>query len=449
MNRKTFAFILALALAVPAATLAQADFTTYVALGDSLTAGFWSGGLVRTLQATSYPSIIHRMATGGAAVFEQPLVSEPGIPPALRLVSLVPLSISPQAGLGVPVNLTLARPYNNMAVPGADVHDLVATTGDSGGLHDLILRRTGFTQLQQGLSLRPTFVTLWIGNNDALAAATSGRVIDGVTLTTVASFEADLRAAAGAIAASGARFAIGNIPNVTSIPFVTTVPRVVVNPATQQPVLVNGQPVPLIGPNGPLGAGDFVLLPATAELATGRGIPAFIPGGTGQPLSDGAVLSASEVAAIAARVNQFNQVIAAVANERGAALVDANALLQQASTRGVPVGGVTFTSAFLTGGIFSYDGVHPTAFGYAYIAKLFIDAINARFGEDIPSPNLGAFILGAQAQANLAGAALSGPSRFTSFVFTREATRKLHQALGIPKWVTDGRAKPPRRGGRG
>jgi lysophospholipase L1-like esterase len=452
MNRvKTFAVILLLALAVPAATFAQADFTTYVAFGDSLTAGFWSGGLVRTVQATSYPSIIHRAATGAASGFEQPLVSEPGIPSTLRLASLVPLAIAPQPGLGAPQNLLLPRPYNNMAVPGADVHDLVATVTDGGGLHDLILRGTGFTQLQQGLSLQPTFVTLWIGNNDALAAATSGRVIEDVTLTSVARFEADFRAAVTAIATPtpAPRIAIANIPNVTSIPFVTTLSRFLVNPTTQQPVLINGQPVPLIGPNGPLAAGDFVLLSATAELALGRGIPVAL-GGSGQPLSDGAVLSAAEAATISARVGQYNQIIATVANERGAALVDINSLLVQASTRGVPVGGIVFTSAFLTGGIFSYDGVHPSAFGYAYVAKVFIDAINARFGEDIPPPNLGAFILGSQSQASVAGSALGEPSRFTPFVFTREATRKLHEALGVPKWVSDGLAKPPRRGrGRG
>ena len=34
---------------------------------------------------------------------------------------------------------------------------------------------------------------------------------------------------------------------------------------------------------------------------------------------------------------------------------------------GLPIGGLTFTSNFLTGGLFSYDGVHPTAIGYAYV----------------------------------------------------------------------------------
>ena len=195
---------LAVALFSAASARAQVDFTRYVALGDSLTAGFQSGSLNQTYQATSYPALIARQ--GGATGFQQPLVTEPGIPAILELRSLSPLQIVPKGGLGQPANLTLPRPYNNMAVPGADVVDLTTTTTDNGGLHDLILRRTGFTQLQQGLSLAPTVVTLWIGNNDELGAATSGRVIEDVTITSVATFEANYRAAATAIAAiSGAK----------------------------------------------------------------------------------------------------------------------------------------------------------------------------------------------------------------------------------------------------
>jgi hypothetical protein len=80
----------------------------------------------------------------------------------------------------------------------------------------------------------------------------------------------------------------------------------------------------------------------------------------------------------------MNATITSVANERGAALVDANGTLKRLATTGINVGGVTYNSSFLTGGVFSYDGVHPTAFGYAYIANLFIDAINAKFGGHIP-----------------------------------------------------------------
>jgi lysophospholipase L1-like esterase len=443
---KVFASLLALALLVPAGAFAQvdtgdADFSRYVALGDSLTAGFASAALVETFQRNSYPALIERQATGSNAGFEQPLVSAPGLggtPGAgiLVLRSLVPnLSITPELGQAQPLNLLLPRPYDNLAVPGADVNDLVATT--SGGFHDLILRpRPGqaFTQLQQGLSLQPTFVTLWIGNNDALGAATSGRVIEGVTLTRLADFERDYRAAANAIAATGAEMAIANIPDVTTIPFVTTVGRTVTGP--------NGQQIPLIGPNGqPVAAGEFVLLTAQAEIAQGRGLP--IPGSP--PLSDAVVLSADEVATIRARVDAFNAIIRAVADEKNAAFVDINAVLRRAATTGIQVGGVTFSSAFLTGGIFSYDGVHPTAFGQAYIANLFLDAINEEFDAEIPLVNLRPFMFGGAAATSSVVAGLDGKSGDdeSAIVFSREAGRSLLRALGVPQWVSDGAEKPP------
>ncbi len=399
------AAVIALALVPqPAAAVdtGSASFTRYVALGDSLTAGYCSGGLVRNCQLGSYPALL--AAQVGASDFQQPLVSSPGLsgqsvcqPPSpiapcgvLKLVSLAgpAPTILPVPGQGHPDNLTLPRPYNNMAVPGANVHDVLVTK--SGGFHDLILRGQGFTQLEQGLSLSPTFVTLWIGNNDALGAATNGT---DTLLTPAAQFDAEYRAIAAAIASTGAKMAVANVPDVTSIPFVTTVSRFVPNPQTGQPLVINGQMIPLIGPNGPLQAGDFVLLSAASEIGAGHGIPASI-GGSGIPLSDSVVLSAGEAANIRARVAQYNATISAVANERGAALVDANAALLGLAQHGIGFGGIIYTSAFLSGGTFSYDGVHPSAFGYAYVTNLFIDAINAKFGAHIPPVDLYPFVFG-------------------------------------------------------
>ena len=287
-------------------TLAQVDFSRYVAVGDSLGAGFVSGGLIGDVQEYSYPALLYRQAQGTIDGFEMPLVSSPGIPPVLQAVSARPLVIVPAAGFGAPTNLFLQRPYNNLCVPGADINDIVATRTDNGGLHDLILRGLG-TQLELAVVQQPTFATLWV-NNDALGAATSGVVIEDVTLTSLANFEAKFTAAAGALASTGAQMAVATIPDVTSIPFVTTLPPILVDPVTNQPVLINGQPVPLLGPDGPLVPGrDFVLLTATAELAAGRGLPPQL-GGTG-PLSTFAVLSGDEVAAINTRIAEFNNVI--------------------------------------------------------------------------------------------------------------------------------------------
>ena len=437
---KTLAGVLALALilplaAVPAAAVdtGNANFTRYVAIGDSLTAGFMSGGLGRTAQLNSYPFLIYRQATGLTTGFEQPLVSDPGIPAVLELKSLAPLTIGPKAGSGQPQNLNLQRPYNNLAVPGADVHDVVATVTDNGGLHDLILRKQG-TQLQQALALQPTFVSLWIGNNDVLGAALAGRVIEGVTITPVAQFEADYKAVVNAVTASGAKMAIANIPEVTGIPYVVTIPFVVVNPATNQPVIVNGNVVPLIGPNGLLGPGDRVLLTARAELAQGKGIPVAL-GGSGQPLSDGVVLSAAEIATITARIAAYNAIIRSEATRVGAAFVDMNATFREVATNGLNVGGITFTENFLTGGVFSYDGVHPTAFGYAYVANLFLDEINDQFDGEIPLVNLHPFMFGPSSTTSPSTAAVEADGG----ILTHSAVRNLF-------WALDVKTKKPKKG---
>ncbi len=157
--------------------------------------------------------------------------------------------------------------------------------------------------------------------------------------------------------------------------------------------------IPLIGQDGPLQSGDFVLLSASAEIGAGRGIPAAL-GGSGIPLSDAVVLTAGEAANIRARVVQYNATIASVAQQHGAALVDANAFLNDVRAHGINIGGVTYGSAFLTGGLFSYDAVHPTAFGYAYIANLFIDAINETFGGNIEPVDLYPFVFGTNGIGN-------------------------------------------------
>lgn len=394
---KTSLLAVALAATTAAAAVAQVDFSRYVAIGDSLTAGYMSGGLVETSQVNSYPALIHRQATGGDSGFEQPLVTPPGIPALLQLVSLSPLVIGPAAGQGAPANATLPRPYNNLGIPGATVHDILATT--SGGIYDLILRNPAFhnsTDIQQAISLQPTFVTVWIGNNDALNAATMG-IVNDTTLTPAAVFDAEYNTLLGAIAANTtAKVAVALIPDVTTIPFVTTIPPVVVNPATNEPVIVGGQPVFLIGSKGQLGPGDHVLLSAAGLLAQGIGVPQAL-GGTGTPLPDQVILDATETATITDRIASYNASIRAAAGTIGAAVVDTNALLHQLATSGINVGGIEFTSAFLTGGVFSYDGVHPTAFGYAYVANAFIRAINAKFGSTIGPVSYTSYIFGPSA----------------------------------------------------
>jgi GDSL-like Lipase/Acylhydrolase len=414
----------------------SADFTRFVAVGDSLGSGFVSGGLVAPSQSNSVPALIFNQATGNTLT--HPLVAPPGAPGLLQLLSLSPLTIAPRAGSGQPLT---APPFGNLSVPGFRIGDSLRTvTGNA--IIDLVLRGRG-TQLQQALAARPTFALLWLGNNDVLGAATSGLVIEGVTLTPVASFQADYTLVVNQLRAAGAKLVMATLPNVTSIPFVTTVPPVVVNPSTNQPVLgPNGAPIPLLGPgNVPLGPGDRVLLTATTPLRQGIGIPASL-GGTGVGLGDQFVLSASEIATISARVEAYNAVIRQQAQASGSALVELQPVLSQAASRGINVGGVNFTSAFVTGGVFSLDGVHPYPFGYAFLANEFIKAINRTYGADIPQVDLFPFMFGVEG----APIHLVGLDHVGEFTFTEAAKKQLFEALRIS---TEPAATPPKKKKRG
>ncbi len=85
----------------------------------------------------------------------------------------------------------------------------------------------------------------------------------------------------------------------------------------------------------------------------------------------------------------YNGAIAGLAQTYDLALVDANAEFAKIKADGgILFGGANYSTTFVTGGLFSLDGVHPTQKGYAVVANLFIDAINAHYGSSIPKVDI-------------------------------------------------------------
>ena len=275
---------------------------------NSLTAGVEGNCLVERHQRKSFPKLVADQL--GISDFQQPLLGElpltsPGTGVCLgTVVSGNTITVGPVSNQGFPQNATLARPYDNLGIPGANAADLVDLRvanpggGTAARAATLILRNAptqpfeGRSALDEANLLSPDLVTVWIGNNDVLGAALSAAAIEGVTLTPVATFDAKFTQLMTGLRASGRRIVALNIPDVSSIAFTRTSPPVVVNPATRQPVLVNGQPVSLLGPRTtatcptapcPLPAGTLVTLGASPLLGAGVGVPPSL-GGTGAPL---------------------------------------------------------------------------------------------------------------------------------------------------------------------
>jgi hypothetical protein len=411
----------ATATPTPTSDLAQ----SYVAIGDSFTAGMVSNSLVETHQAYSFPAQIARQAA--TEEFQQPLVSTPGIEVELELKRFYqgPISIAPRAGVrGSAINGTLTRPFNNLGVPGAKMADLLTATGTASSYHGLVLRSFG-TALTQAKLESPSLVTLWIGNSDALPAIIGGRAVDGTTLTPATQFEAAFTQAVKTLLTdTDASLVVANIPDLTKVPFATTFKPYVVDATTGEPKLQDGQRIPLIGPRGTaLASSALVTLAASPLLANGDGIPVSA-GGRGTSLPDEVILDLNEVDIIRERIDAYNLTIRKVCVESAVPVVDMHALFEQFSSTGVVVGGARLDSAFLTGGLFSYDGVHLTDLGYAVVANEWIRTINQNGGA-IPLVNL-APIMGFRG-----GAALTmTPAPVPSFAFSQEAYTALLRIYG-------------------
>ena len=232
----------------------DADFSNYVALGNSLTAGYADGALYRSGQEDSYPNIMaEQFGFVGGGDFTQPLTSDDlgGLllggtqigPNRLVLTSDGPASLAGTPTTDVTTSET--GPFNNMGVPGAKSYHLVtpgygSVAGVSNGTANPWFTRfatsESTTVLADAASLNPTFFSLWIGNNDILGYATSGgsgvdqtgnldpSTYGGNDITDPNVFAAAYSAQVDALVAGGAKGVLLNIPDVTSIPYFTTVP---------------------------------------------------------------------------------------------------------------------------------------------------------------------------------------------------------------------------------
>ncbi|MHA6726578.1 SGNH/GDSL hydrolase family protein [Chryseobacterium sp. A301] len=222
----------------------DADFSKYVALGNSLTAGYRDNALYVDGQNESYPSMLaQQMKLAGGGEFKQPMMTDNlGGIPAIGVANKLVLAVDANGSLGPAVasetaSNTIASiygsgPYQNMGVPGAkSFHLLAPGYGSAAGLQTgtanpyfvRFASSATTTVLGDAMAQNPTFFSLWIGNNDVLGYATSGG--DGSNpITDIALFTQAYNGLVATLTSQGAKGVVANLPNVTAIPFFTTVP---------------------------------------------------------------------------------------------------------------------------------------------------------------------------------------------------------------------------------
>ncbi len=359
-------------------------FVRYVAIGNSITAGFQSGGINDSTQLQAYPVFLAgAFGLSLGSEFNVPLLSAPGCPPPIVNI----FTLERVGGAAAPPCALRKAPVptflNNVAVPGAAVIDVLNNLDPASGANALTtFFLGGRTQLEAAAAVDPTFATVWIGNNDVLGAALSGNV-GLVTPTDVFATRYDAMVDALAALPLQGAVLIG-VGNVTSIPHLSP------GAAYWQASMAPGWPPTFAVSNNCApaafgGVGETTLVP----FGYGFGVLfAAAAGGAAVTLdcvNDAPVLTGAELLTIGGAVASYNQTIAAAAADNGWAYLDPNPVLDSLRQAGqiplfpnVPPSSLSVTAPF--GTFFSRDGFHPSAATHQLVADHVIDAINAEYG---------------------------------------------------------------------
>ena len=233
---------------LPALQAGTLDFSKYVAVGASFTAGFTDGAVFVAGQEDSFPNILsQQFANAGGGSFTQPLTNDNigGLLYGGNVIAGARLFFNgagPALLPGTPTNEVTNKqvgPFNNMGVPGAKSFHILApgygsVPGVLAGTANPYFARFSSSEtasvLEDAMSQSPTFFTLSeIGGNDVLGYATSGG--DGSNLITPSDgpvgvgFDATFEVLVATLTSGGAKGVITNVPNITDLPHFTTVPH--------------------------------------------------------------------------------------------------------------------------------------------------------------------------------------------------------------------------------
>lgn len=412
----------------PKLTDANAMFQSYVALGNSITSGYQSSGIMDSTQRRSYAVLLAgQMGTR----FAYPSLAGRGCaPPVVNFLTQARFGSSPTAPVTAATcdlrNPTTATDIlNNVAVPGARAADLTAVTGTSASNILTSLFLGGKTQVQKAADAMPTFASLWIGGNDVLAAASTGFIVPvaGVSpgITPQASYTGSVDAAVTGLLASNANLKgiLIGVPNVNNIPLFFPVAALQTNatffagfdqasgrvPTSTDPYKAAALQ---IDPNCTGAGSTLVSFPLASQIAafrndtnpTGqapkaatarRGHPPYIacgvsstPGAPPAPVGDALILTAAEQATISSATDAYNTYLSGKATALGWAYMNPNVLLDSLRTAGaVPVAPNIASATAPFGTWFSLDGFHPSTLAHRAIMNHVAKAINAKYSTSL------------------------------------------------------------------
>jgi hypothetical protein len=403
----------------------NADFATYIAVGDNWTSGFADGSLYKSGQENSYPNILAgQFSLVGGGTFKQPLMVDEygfglstGVPkPKLEMgfhqdckgvTGLSPAYADVTVDQANFASIAADGPYNNIGLPG--LKSIYMGVVGMASLHPYYARfapSAGATIISEIPRVDAGFFTLWLGNYDILGYAIGGGNDPANPITPVAQFAGSMQATIAALSANGAKGAVANIPDVTDAAFFHTVPynALALDQATAD--LLNGayaglnaiikgagssDTIHFAAGQNPLVIRDAVLPWGMRQIRSTELVCLSLPQdslkcagwGSQKAIPLQYILDETEIANIAQATADYNAQIDQLISGADIAFVDMYTIMKDINA-GLVFDNVSISPKFVTGNFYSTDGLNPSFRGNAVLAYYFIDAINAKFGANIP-----------------------------------------------------------------
>ncbi|MBA3665040.1 MAG: hypothetical protein H0W61_12640 [Bacteroidetes bacterium] len=392
------------------------NFDRFIALGDSITAGYKDGALVFEGQLSSFPNLLARQI---GCDLKQPLVPEDS--PGIGFFGNSQLILEEQSGQGSSLlgykercgdvallehNIYANKgPFGNLGVPGAKVTTLLypgyGNREKGEGNYNPFFFRVAkdpatSSVLSDAMQVSPSFFTLFIGNNDVLAYALSGGTSDSITPLngeTGTGFEKSLEYILNELTSAGAKGVVSNLPALSSLPFFKTIPYNSLLLDTRTADLLNSKNP---GANTTYCSGYNTYTVEDKKSGKARQIDkqelilldvlldankeVYMKGE--KPIPKRYYLTMEEIECVNSAIIQFNKVIEKITLEKKLAFVDINCLLQTMKTERI-YNSISRNVHYNTGGVFSLDGLHVNSLGQAILANEFINSINTTYGTQI------------------------------------------------------------------
>ena len=379
-------------------------FDSYVALGNSITAGYQSGGINDSTQKRSYAVLL---AAQMGTRFAYPSLGNPGCPPPVDTFTtqhrVTPTGYPVSTSSSCYLRGNTVAILNNVAVPGATSFDPDAQsttlTPSANLLTQLILG--GKNQVQRAREANPTFATMWIGNNDVLPAAVTGLLtaVAGISpgVTPQATFQTNYDKLVTDLTTGNTNLkgVLIGVVNVANAPILFT------GRALQNPQFVGALSQ---------AAGKTITVDPTTCTATTNSLisfqivaairanqhPASIaceksPQQTFPLFGDIFVLDSQELATLVTAVTAYNTYISGKAQAIGFGYLNPNQALDSLKALGqiVPTGPNFLAPTAPFGKWISLDGAHPSSAAHVLLTNYLVGVINTKYAATLtklPNP---------------------------------------------------------------